>query len=804
VKRVGRYEVLGGLGRGGAGAVLRVRDPESGEELALKRLEVTSELSTKRFEREAQALARLDHPHVVRVHEFGSESGRPHLVMELVEGTTLEARLSRGPLPPREAARLVAAVADAVAHAHAHNVLHRDLKPDNVLLANDGNPKLTDFGLTRDVLPRASQTRLSQDGVILGTPNYWAPEQARGEAKGCGTHTDVYGLGALLYATLTGRPPHEGNSLLELAANAQRPPTPPTQHVPGIPRALEAICLQSLQLDPADRLPSAHDLAQELRAYLAGDAPPQTAPASRRGALALAVCVLGLATAAAILLWPATPAPTHAPADPEQATPSAAPDPSPATSPPGANALRLDADALLNTYRFPALEAREPWGIDAADGVIRFRAHPRAKPELRLPLHLDGSAFEVEALLRLDSLEPNNAFCLLLQGERPGGDLRVGLALASDGQELYAIRAQVLAWRERGRVERAPTLLDTLQADEPLTCRLRYTPDDGLVVSVRHGEAPALSAQVASSAELSRGRYWLRLGANLDPDLEWGRIGSRGHDQAALLNARVERLDLDLPPMAIRAAEGLHTGRLNVTGQAGRQLIASADMPDLIETLRGLVLTEETGLTNPNLGAFLLLLPLAELQAGRWDDAAQSIRSARVLTGMTGPGEAPSDPGHRWRNAWTSAWPLLEPDERRLFAGVEVSEQGYGAPERALEEALARIDTARDGVRRAALLDALFVQAGELANDHAEQQGRAAFGCGALEQAHQAFLRAADRDPGLLLWAGVSAYRVGNMADATDAWEALGNAPIGTIHAEDEDLAITALSDLLTKAKARR
>ncbi|MCO5166683.1 MAG: serine/threonine protein kinase [Planctomycetes bacterium] len=256
MSRVGPFEVLGELGRGGAGAVLRARDP-AGREVALKvLLPGAAPHARKRFLREARALARVRHPGVVGVVDVSDDDDRPWIAMELVAGETLEARLAReGPLAPRAAARLAERLAEAVAHVHGAGVLHRDINPRNVILrAAGGEPVLADLGLTRDVAP-TSQSRVSIEGLFLGSPGYWPPEQARGDVDRIGVTADVYGLGATLFAALTGRPPFLVGSLDDALRCLDEDPPPPSRLRPEVDPALDALVLRCLARAPGARFP---------------------------------------------------------------------------------------------------------------------------------------------------------------------------------------------------------------------------------------------------------------------------------------------------------------------------------------------------------------------------------------------------------------------------------------------------------------------------------------------------------------------------------------------------------------------
>ncbi len=222
-----------------------------------------------RFRSEAAALARLQHPNIVQIHEVGEHEGRPYFSMEFVDGGSLAQRPGGAPLPAREAARLVRTLAGAVHAAHQKGVVHRDLKPANVLLGSDGTPKVTDFGLAKRLDGPGGST---QSGAILGTPSYMAPEQAAGRGKQIGPAADVYALGAILYELLTGRPPFRAATAVETLVLVQaEEPVPPSRLQPGVPRDLETVCLKCLHKEPARRHGGAAALADDLGRWLAGE-----------------------------------------------------------------------------------------------------------------------------------------------------------------------------------------------------------------------------------------------------------------------------------------------------------------------------------------------------------------------------------------------------------------------------------------------------------------------------------------------------------------------------------------------------
>jgi tetratricopeptide (TPR) repeat protein len=285
-RKLGRFELLDEVARGGMGVVYRARDPELDREVALKILRGSEGVRLERFRTEIQSLSRLNHPNVVRIHSAGKIAGVPYLVMALIEGTTLQERLDqRGPYTSPEAAELIRELALGLEHAHSQGVLHRDLKPENVLLTAQGVPLIADFGLALHF--EAESERLTRTGTILGTLGYQSPEQASGDKRLVGPATDVYGLGGTLYAALTGYPPIQGEGFTEiLIATRDVPPLAPSVHCP-VDSVLEAICLRCLAKDPAQRYPSASALVQALSEYLA--------PAPARGpGSPLAVAVLGL------------------------------------------------------------------------------------------------------------------------------------------------------------------------------------------------------------------------------------------------------------------------------------------------------------------------------------------------------------------------------------------------------------------------------------------------------------------------------------------------------------------------------
>jgi tRNA A-37 threonylcarbamoyl transferase component Bud32 len=264
------YEIAGELGRGGMGVVYKARQTGLNRTVALKMIlagEHASAADLARFRVEAEAVARIQHPNIVQIHEIGDRDGRPFFSLEFCDGGSLAAKLDGTPWVARRAAELVETLARAVQAAHDRQVVHRDLKPANVLLAADGTPKIADFGLAKRLDASAGQTA---SGAILGTPSYMAPEQANG-SKHVGTAADIYALGAILYELLTGRPPFKAPTALDTVMQVvSDEPARPRALQSKIPRELEAVCLKCLAKLPSSRYASAGALADDLAAWLDG------------------------------------------------------------------------------------------------------------------------------------------------------------------------------------------------------------------------------------------------------------------------------------------------------------------------------------------------------------------------------------------------------------------------------------------------------------------------------------------------------------------------------------------------------
>jgi len=266
---LGDYELLEEIGRGGQGVVFRARQKSLNRTVALKVISLgqwASKAHLKRFRREAEAAASLDHPCIVPIYEVDERDGSCYFSMKFVEGGQLDEVTRREPMPIRRAVELIAKVACTVHYAHEHGILHRDIKPGNILLDAKGEPHLTDFGLARLV---ESESSVTQTLDVLGTPSYMAPEQAMGNNAAVSSATDVYGLGAVLYQLLTGHPPFAGGTTYEtIRLLEQTEPRPPRQLNPKVDRDLSTICLKCLEKDPKRRYSSALALAEDLDHWL--------------------------------------------------------------------------------------------------------------------------------------------------------------------------------------------------------------------------------------------------------------------------------------------------------------------------------------------------------------------------------------------------------------------------------------------------------------------------------------------------------------------------------------------------------
>jgi hypothetical protein len=463
------YEVLGELGRGGMGVVYKARQTALKRLVALKMILAGAHAGAEqrvRFRREAEAVARLQHPHIVQVYEVGDHDGLPYFSLEYVDGGSLAQRLQGRPLAPERAAAVVEKLARAMHAAHQRGIVHRDLKPANVLLhGGDGEgdgldcPKVTDFGLAKrlSVDPAASLPGVqTQPGAVLGTPSYMAPEQAAGRAAEVGPLTDVYALGAILYELLTGRPPFRAATVLRtLDLVLKQDPLPPSRLRPDVPRDLEVVCLKALAKAPAQRYTSALALAQDLERFRAGEAilaRPEGAlhkawrKVRRRPLTSLAVLLATVALAATGYLGHRARIAGRAD-DLDKAVQSSleAPDWSPAGVP--------DLEAQIRDLR-----RLDPAKADAADGRLsrRLEEHGRGLlREARLSPELLERAGGVIALL--DRRDPEAARRLRQTLEDRKDHWGTVFELADQFAELPAVLGPDQARRDDNLLWRPPT-----------------------------------------------------------------------------------------------------------------------------------------------------------------------------------------------------------------------------------------------------------------------------------------------------------------------------------------------------------
>jgi serine/threonine protein kinase len=322
------YHILEQFPAGGPGVVYKARERRLNRVVALKMIRHEADAANPEhramFRREAEAVARLNHPNVVQIYEFGEHRGQFYFTMEFVEGGTLERQLADRPLPPRRAAELAETLARALHAVHQKDIVHRDLKPGNVLLTESGVPKVADFGLAKC---RNGQSTLTPSGVIVGTASYMAPEQARGNGRSVTPTADVYSLGAILYHLVAGRPPFLGATFASTLGQVLYGEPEPLR-LGRASRDLEAICLKCLEKDPGDRYPSAEALAEDLRRFLDGK-PTVARPrrwyqrawrAARRRSRWAAAAMLCLMLPMALALTPKNPepAPKHEVIDPRK------------------------------------------------------------------------------------------------------------------------------------------------------------------------------------------------------------------------------------------------------------------------------------------------------------------------------------------------------------------------------------------------------------------------------------------------------------------------------------------------------
>ena len=571
LREVGPYRLLNKLGAGGMGEVHLAQHQRSGQRCALKLLRPGDPDEALRFVREGQAhvLAGV-HPHLVEIYELGQHAGWSYIALELVEGGDLQARLrERGALELAEATRLCQQACRGVEHLHRLGILHRDLKPANVLLTSQGEAKVTDFGLAR----LSGAETLTRSGELLGTPLFMAPEQARGEVESYGPATDVYGLGGVLYACLTGRSPttSRGSLYATLAAINEELPPPPSTINSAVPPWLDAVCLRALAKRPGERYASAGELA----AALEESAPPSSAPGARRW-LAAALLALG-ALALGYFGSAGPPAPGGGP---ERADSPASPgEPSPGEPRPAASALSAAAKDEGLGARCERMVAR----IAAAD--------PRDRVALQLELlrlchqrhqvallavtaqELSQSPHALEAAYRLADAKASSAECeeaheaLRRMGARAdawGALARARLQLEGalspraarehvDALERSLARAP--GPEQAALLQQMRELLSSAVADSPEQLRIEPAdaPDVRALLPAAQAYAYAMPGSAAAARELERLlERAKRLCRPADPPPELRALGLRLEAERGLrgevLSRRARELALELSP----------------------------------------------------------------------------------------------------------------------------------------------------------------------------------------------------------------------------------------------------------------
>ncbi|TWU04705.1 serine/threonine-protein kinase [Stieleria varia] len=269
---IDQYEIVGEVARGAMGVVFRAKHAALGRDVAIKMMLAGDDVSAEyreRFANEARAAAALDHPGIVPVFSVGQWHQRPYFAMALVDGESLAERLRDGPLTSAEAARIAKELTDAIGHAHEHQIIHRDLKPANILIDRTHSVRVTDFGVSKLI---GGGSEVTQQGELIGTPHYMPPEQAGGSTQSIGPAADVYSIGAVLYAMVTGRPPFQAASPVDVVMQViSREPVPPSALNASVPADLEVITLKCLSKSVADRYASADELSEDLRRFIAGE-----------------------------------------------------------------------------------------------------------------------------------------------------------------------------------------------------------------------------------------------------------------------------------------------------------------------------------------------------------------------------------------------------------------------------------------------------------------------------------------------------------------------------------------------------
>jgi hypothetical protein len=583
------YTIRGEIARGGMGVVYRAHDPRLGRDVALKVVsgENVSEAHLQRFLREGEITARLDHPGIVRVHASGLHDGRAFLVYELVEGARTLADVLPG-VPPGRRLVLLRDAATALGFAHSQGVVHRDVKPENVLVDLEGRVRVADFGIAS----AQGLTRMTRTGPPLGTPQYMAPEQIGADRDQVGAPTDVWALGVMLYETLTGQIPFPGKNLVTLSVQILNGLIePPSRLAPDVSPGLDAICLRALAADPAARYPDGEAFAADLRAVLRGE-PPQALLTRRRGgswgkAQALA-CALLVVVGGAALLQAAggPPPPTAGPA-------SRLPPETPKPTPTGVDTPPRDAEARrerVSSARARPLARRRILKGDG-DGRVRFLGPRRFFCWSRKDVGLGVWELRqgvVEPVMRLGESEGLYA-CTDLIPAPSGGYLALGsgrgwqlegdpltlrplfevqgtphyMAISPDGERLaLASDKEVQLYDRRGRRLPSPPLASSRVR------RLEFTSDGDQLVWLAASASDGLSNVCALYA-------W-----NMAPDAEPSRAPLVGYSTGM-------QLVPNRPQAWVGCGSTIMLFELGKKRPAGRLVGASAGQGELLDSLRG-------------------------------------------------------------------------------------------------------------------------------------------------------------------------------------------------------------------------
>ncbi len=691
-RQCGPYRVERLLGRGGMGAVFRARHRETGARYALKVIlvermdEERAARALARFRREVEVLARVEGDGtIVRVHETGLHDGRPWCVMDLVQGRPLDEILrADGALPPHRAAELVAVIARALHGVHRADVVHRDLKPGNVLIEETGRPRLVDFGIAYD----AVSSRLTRTGDAVGTPSFMAPEQIDSDPDAIGPATDVYGLGALLYTCLTARPPFPGEVYAALRAIVAGEPRSPRAMDPAVPAALDAVCLRAMARAPAERYPDALALAEDLERFGRGERILGARPSRRAGPLVGAAVLVAIAAIVAVASLGGRAV------DPEQrlARIEAALTARGSLSPDEAALLAsLDADSPSEPSlagRVRAARALDALARDEAASVAELARLVRADPALRSVVGEAALAGgRAAALARiLHDAEP----ILVVAPERAVAVAEaVAAGLADPPGDAVAFRAlyhaRGLPDGARGRllVRRAEVglargELDVAEAVDLLASASRDHGVRGPVILTEEGYV-ALAAAFADAAEAGL----------LDDARRMAWVASRVPDQA-----RPDVLPIDLLARFVESTIAPEPERLDESLELG-SIFLSFLVPAGNDVTRP---SNELLVNLFGLERFVRLARATRARPVEMGDAVGLAYTAAVVLG--------SEKGRaRWRDEaleWVEDALAFEPRGRRLLVLAARALRSAGEGERALElsRAALAVDRALPDERR--------------------------------------------------------------------------------------------------------